>query len=76
LPLTFTEPAHYDALVAGTILTIDQLHSQLRAGSEVKVRTNLTNFPTILLNHALSPRQLDILKAGGIINQLNASYAH
>ncbi|MGB6106025.1 MAG: aconitate hydratase [Pusillimonas sp.] len=72
LPLTFTRPADSAALAQGAILTIDRLHEQLAAGPNVEVRSDKAS-AVITLRHELSPRQLAMLKAGGIINQLKPS---
>jgi aconitate hydratase len=70
LPLSFTDPDDYPLLKRGAMLAIDHLHEQLRAGDRIEARTNIAGRPAIILTHTLSSRQLNILKAGGIINQL------
>ncbi|MDN3523303.1 aconitate hydratase [Halomonas ramblicola] len=67
LPLTFTDPADYDRLAPGQTLVIDDLPDQLAAGGEVRAR--LDGKPLVLA-HELSPRQVAILFAGGVINWL------
>lgn len=70
LPLTFSDPADSAALSQGAMLTIERLHEQLAAGPRIIARSDCPARPAITLRHELSPRQVAILKAGGIINQL------
>ncbi|PLC55596.1 aconitate hydratase [Pollutimonas nitritireducens] len=69
LPLVFDNPLDYATFEQDTLFTINDLHEQLAAGEEVHARTSSANQPIIKLRHALSTRQLTILKAGGVINQ-------
>jgi aconitate hydratase len=70
LPLVFEHAADYKALEQGSMLTIDSVHEQLAAGGAVHASTSNSALPTLRLRHALSTRQLNILKSGGVINQL------
>lgn len=70
LPLVFQDAADYEALEQGCMLTIDRLHEQLAAGVDVHAGTSNPKRPILRLSHALSTRQLKILKAGGVINEL------
>ncbi len=67
LPLTFADPADYDRLAQGQLLAIDDLPGQLSAGG--RIRATLDGGPLDLV-HELSPRQVAILAAGGVINWL------
>ncbi|SDK64515.1 aconitate hydratase [Billgrantia gudaonensis] len=67
LPLTFADPADYDRIERGRTLVIDDLPGQLAAGG--RIRATLDGKPLELL-HQLSPRQVAILSAGGVINWL------
>ena len=68
LPLTFADPADYDALEQGMALTISDIRAGMAAGSltlkagdrEIKVHCSLT------------PRQQAILLAGGLLNYTKA----
>lgn len=66
LPLTFVN-GEEDGLQTGSRLVIEDVHSQLRSGRQV---TALVSGQPVLLEHELTPRQLDILIAGGVINAL------
>jgi aconitate hydratase len=70
LPLVFDNVADYNALQQGVMLTIDRVHEQLAAGDTVQASTSHPELPALRLRHGLSARQLHILKAGGVINQL------
>jgi aconitate hydratase len=66
LPLTFADPADYDRLEQGDVLVLDGVHDMLPD------RQNLTlaieGKGEIAVEHALTPRQIEILIAGGLIN--------
>jgi aconitate hydratase len=67
LPLTFADPAAYDALAQGDALEIPDVPSALRGDMPLQVhnRTQGTTFP---VTHQLSPRQVEIVLAGGALN--------
>jgi len=67
LPLVFREPGDYDALAPGDEVCIENVPGQLRAGCRV-VLQNLSRGTRILLQHQLSPRQVDMVLAGGLLN--------
>jgi aconitate hydratase len=64
LPLTFADPADYDALDQGDTLILNDIHSQLPTG-EITARTG--SGKTIPLCCPLTERQIAILKAGGLL---------
>ncbi|ERJ20184.1 aconitate hydratase 1 protein [Salinisphaera shabanensis E1L3A] len=66
LPLTFANEDDLDNLKQGTKLKITGLHEALAAGDSVEVETE--DGATISCKHALSERQIEILRAGGLIN--------
>ena len=66
LPLTFANEDDLDNLKQGTKLKITGLHEALAAGDSVEVETE--DGATIGCKHALSERQIEILRAGGLIN--------
>ncbi|MES1940743.1 aconitate hydratase [Salinisphaera sp. T5B8] len=66
LPLTFADGGDLDNLKQGTKLKISGLHGALASGDSVEVETE--DGETISCKHALSERQVDILRAGGLIN--------
>ena len=72
LPLTFADPADYQAIGQGATVRIDNLRATLRGG---RVVTAMVGGRAVTLNHDLSPRQLDVLLEGGVINWLRQSMA-
>ena len=67
LPLTFEDPADYDQLSAGDVLSFTGLPDQLRKGRRIRVqRTGKKR--DILAAHDLSTRQVNVLLSGGLIN--------
>ncbi|MGY2052048.1 aconitate hydratase [Methylobacterium sp. JK268] len=69
LPLAFADPAEYDALQPGDVVAIDGIAAALAAGPDVTARVN-DGARTLRLRHDLSPRQIDLLLKGGVINWL------
>ena len=63
LPLTFDDPADYGALAQGESIRIENVHSQIASGHVTAVtgsgKTIRLSYPT--------PRQIAILKAGGLL---------
>ncbi len=68
LPLEFIEDADYDAIDQGDMLKLTDLRAQLQdGGGEVTVQ-NETKGSTFTMKHTLSPRQIDQVLKGGILN--------
>jgi aconitate hydratase len=67
LPLTFVNPDDYDGIDQQDILEIADAGRNLRASRRVRVhnRTKATTFET---EHAMSPRQIDMVLEGSLIN--------
>jgi len=65
LPLTFADPADYDALTQGAKLTFHNLKTGIAAGT---VSATDENGREILLKGEFTPRQQNILLAGGLLN--------
>lgn len=65
LPLTFADARDYDKFTPGKKLHLRSLRSQLMGGPNVAV--DIQGAP-IHAKHQLSPRQLQVLFAGGLIN--------
>jgi aconitate hydratase len=65
LPLTFAEPADYDQIEPGDRLRFSELAS-LRPGHALTVE-NATRRRSIEARHTLSPRQIEVMKAGTLI---------
>jgi len=74
LPLTFADAADYDRIGPGDVLEIAGVYEALAGGPELSARIAGED-RTIALHHDLSPRQLDLLRAGGIINWMRARQA-
>jgi aconitate hydratase len=68
LPLVFTHPADYDGLSKGDTIRLDDIPAQLNAGRDLVVHARRD----ISVHHTLSPRQIDVLLAGGLINWVRA----
>ncbi|WP_280563224.1 aconitate hydratase [Chromohalobacter sp. 48-RD10] len=64
LPLTFADGDDYDALDVDIRIGFDKLKKALEAGGPV---TAQANGRTLTLEHALTPRQVEILFSGGLI---------
>jgi aconitate hydratase len=69
LPLTFTDAADLDAIRAGDVLHLRDLHATLPASRELTVTTDRDD-RRFTLTHRLSPRQVETVLAGGRIPQL------
>lgn len=72
LPLTFADPADYQAIGQGATVRIANLRASLRGG---RVVIAMVGDRAVTLEHDLSPRQLDVLLEGGVINWLRQSMA-
>lgn len=70
LPVTFTDPSVYDRLEMEDVVVLDNLRDQLAAS--VSDRTLEVRVPrkelTFTVNHALFPRMIEVLLAGGLTN--------
>jgi aconitate hydratase len=72
VPLVFENPAQYDEFDQGDILKINGLSDGLVVDQPITV-TNESKNKEILCNHNLSQRQIDIIKAGGLLNYTKAT---
>jgi len=71
LPLTFSRKKDYDALKRDMKLKFTGLHKALKSGSRIDARVAVGDDDEqgrLEFEHALSPRQVEILLAGGIVN--------
>ncbi|MDB4954906.1 MAG: Aconitate hydratase [Myxococcales bacterium] len=66
LPLTFENPDDYERIVQGDFISLDGLHAAIRAPRPIELE-DYTRGITIRVGHDLSPRQVEILLAGGLI---------
>jgi aconitate hydratase len=67
LPLTFVDPADYDGIQAGDVLRLAGLRRSLADGGELVVN-NVTRGQNFQVRHFMSPRQVQFLLRGGLIN--------
>ncbi|MGH6944958.1 MAG: aconitate hydratase [Geminicoccaceae bacterium] len=68
LPLTFSDPADYDRIDQGDVIAIEHLHDALARGKSLEARLAGGKTGRLMLRHALSPRQLELLRTGGVVN--------
>ena len=66
LPLTFDDPADYDALAQGDTLIINDIHARVASGR--LTATVESTGRTLALSYPLSGRQVAMLLAGGLLN--------
>lgn len=69
LPLEFTDDTDPDHITTGDELLLDGLHETLATGSTVTIH-NTTTGHTLTAAHRLSPRQIRMILAGGLIPML------
>jgi predicted aconitate hydratase len=74
VPLTFANEADYDQVDQGDELELAGLREALRDGKPVTVR-NLSKGSEFVAEHNLTPRQAEILLAGGLLNHVRAQAA-
>jgi aconitate hydratase len=70
LPLTFANPADYDAIEQGDALEIADLRSAIETGGAITVK-DATKGKMIACDAPLSDRQRAIVLAGGLLNYTN-----
>lgn len=67
LPLTFVNPDDYSKIQQEDVLVIENVHEVIKNGKQLTA-TVKERGDVFTLEHALSPRQIEILLAGGLIN--------
>ena len=67
LPLTFRDPKDYDKIEAGDRLRFENLGRELAAGKPLTIVDETRKY-SFQVDHALSERQVAIVKAGGLLN--------
>ncbi|MGY2463170.1 aconitate hydratase [Vreelandella sulfidaeris] len=70
LPLTFIDENDADQLAQGDSVIIENLHAQIAEGATLDAE--IVGKGMIRLHHGLSERQRELLRVGGVINQLKA----
>ena len=69
LPLTFIDPGDYDDVQQGDVLRLAGVRRALAEGDELMVE-NVTRRQKIRVRHFMTPRQVQILLRGGLINRM------
>ncbi|MFH1755153.1 MAG: aconitate hydratase [Candidatus Latescibacterota bacterium] len=72
LPLVFDDAAQYGKIDQGDVLKIEDLANGLGEDKPITVK-NVTKKTDITCRHDLSQRQIDIIKAGGLLNHTKVS---
>jgi len=67
LPLTFANPADYDKVAQGDKLQLPMVSDIIKTGADLTVK-NLTKNIDIPVTYKLTPRQVAIVRAGGLLN--------
>jgi aconitate hydratase len=67
LPLRFADPGDLDRVEPGDRLRLEGIRAALRAGRQIEI-DNRTRGRRLGAVHDLSPRQIDAILAGGLIN--------
>lgn len=72
LPLTFVDESDFDVLESGDVLVLENIRSKIETTNTFDVEVKGKGIK-IKAAHALSPRQVDIMKVGGLINWVKQS---
>jgi aconitate hydratase len=75
LALEFVDESEFDALEQGDMLAFRGLHEALRSSTPHIEVVNTTKDTTITLRHRLTPRQAEMVLAGGLIPVFRAELA-
>ena len=67
LPLTFVDPADWEKIAQGDVLSIPDVRNAIRNGNRVRM-INLTKNETYETQHPMTPRQVEMVLAGSLIN--------
>ncbi|OQY97478.1 MAG: aconitate hydratase [Candidatus Brocadia sp. UTAMX2] len=67
LPLTFENENDYDVIDQGDNIELPEIKNKLKSGGALVIN-DLTKNKKFGVNHALTPREVDILCAGGLLN--------
>ncbi|MGB5137057.1 MAG: aconitate hydratase [Candidatus Zixiibacteriota bacterium] len=67
LPLTFANPADWDKIAQGDVLKLTEVRTLVSKKSRLSI-TNVSKNQSYEVDHRMSPRQVEILLAGGLIN--------
>jgi aconitate hydratase len=67
LPLTFVNPDDWGKVAQGDTLSIPNVRRMISDGASVRV-TNVTRKTTLEARHSLTPRELEMVLAGSLVN--------
>jgi aconitate hydratase len=70
LPLVFANEADYDRVAQAATVSIPDIAARLRSGQPLELVIQGAETAPIPLAHALTPRQIDIVLAGGLLNSM------
>ena len=73
LPLVFKNPADLDKINESDRLVLENVLEGLKGGKDLKVR-NDTSGTTFEVTYSFTPRQKEILFAGGLLNYTKAKH--
>jgi len=66
IPFVFANESDYEMLSQGDTIEIKDIKAQIKAGNTI--RATLGTGKELILRHSLTPRQVDIIIAGGLLN--------
>lgn len=72
LPLVFVDPAYFDKLERDDILVLEDFFEALTNNSEIRIYNKTKDF-SFYVKANLTSRQVDIIKAGGLLNFVKKS---
>jgi aconitate hydratase len=72
LPLRFADDADYERLNPGDVLEIANVRQAIKDGNQITVRNTSQGYE-FTARHELTPRQVEIALAGGLLNQVRSS---
>jgi aconitate hydratase len=67
LPLTFVDPGDWEKIARGDVLSILDVRNSIRSSNRLRV-INLTKNEAYETQHSMTPRQVDMVIAGSLIN--------
>jgi aconitate hydratase len=69
IPLEFGDSSDYDKVTQGDVLEMSGAFEGLRPSETVEI-TNKTRGETYTMKHSLAPRQIEIIRKGGLVNMV------
>ncbi len=66
MPLVFANETDYEMVSQGDTIEIKDIKAQIKSGNTVQAKTG--SGKELVLRHSLTPRQVDIIIAGGLLN--------